>query len=67
MVAIKELDLQTGSDVIKYRQYMDNEEVIKKVQYIIIVRPFSFSFSSILRLILCCCELLWHHSIVIQL
>ncbi|VDI36336.1 Hypothetical predicted protein [Mytilus galloprovincialis] len=33
MVAIKELDLQTGSDVIKYRQYMDHEYVIKKVHY----------------------------------
>ncbi|CAC5411238.1 unnamed protein product [Mytilus coruscus] len=33
MVAIKELDLQAGNDIIKYRQYMDNEEVIKKVHY----------------------------------
>ncbi|XP_063422725.1 uncharacterized protein LOC134707122 [Mytilus trossulus] len=33
MVAIKELDLQAGSDVIKYRQYMDHEYVIKKVHY----------------------------------
>lgn len=48
MVAIKELDLQTGSDVIKYRQYMDHEYVIKKVHYIVLVGPFSVSFISIL-------------------
>lgn len=31
MVAIKQLDIQTGNDIVKYKQFVNKGKVIKKV------------------------------------